>query len=86
MTPAAGPDDEVVDIAFGNWFEDKDRIVGDDIEDGDAVGDTARVGYRFDIDNPDGSHVVEQQVYYRADPAAERVAYARIVCSGYRPR
>ena len=80
----AGSPDEVVDIAFGHWFEESDRIVGDTIVEGDAVGDTSRVSYRFDIDNPDGSHVVEQQVYYRGD--ADRISYARVVCSGYRPR
>ena len=50
----------------------------------DEVGDTARVGYRFDVDNPDGQHVVEQQVYYRGDSG--RITYARVVCSGFRPR
>lgn len=81
----ASSPDEVVDIAFGHWFEDSDRIVADTVTEGDEVGDTARVSYRFDIDNPDGEHVVEQQVYYRG-AADGRIGYARIVCSGYRPR
>ena len=79
--------DEVVDIAFGHWFEETDRIVADDIVEGDPVSDTSRVSYRFDIDNEDGSHVVEQQVYYRGSTDdAGRIGYARVVCSGYRPR
>jgi hypothetical protein len=83
----ANSPDEVVEIAFGHWFEESDRIVADVVTEGDAVGDTARVSYRFDIDNPDGEHVVEQQVYYRSDPASgDRISYARVVCSGYRPR
>ncbi len=82
----ASSPDEVVDIAFGHWFEESDRIVGDHIDEGEPVGDTARVSYRFDIDNPDGTHVVEQQVYYRGDAEAGRIAYARVVCSGFRPR
>ena len=80
----ASSPDEVVEIAFGHWFEDADRIVADTITEGDDVGDTARVGYRFDVDNPDGQHVVEQQVYYRGDSG--RITYARVVCSGFRPR
>lgn len=79
----AGNPDEVVDAVFGHWFGESDRIVADEITDGEAVSDTAHVSYRFDIDNPDGSHVVEQQVYYRG---TDRIDYARIVCSGYRPR
>jgi hypothetical protein len=79
----AGSPDGVVDIALGHWFQDKDRIVAEEVTEGSPVGDTARVSYRFDIDNPDGAHVVEQQVYYRG---TDRIDYARVVCSGYRPR
>ena len=75
--------DEVVDIALGHWFSSEDRIVSDEVAEGSPVGDTARVSYRFDIDNADGAHVVEQQVYYRG---TDRIDYARVVCSGYRPR
>ena len=83
----ASTPDEVVDIAFGKWFTESDHIVDDSISEGEVVGDTARVSYRLDIDNADGSHVVEQQVYYRGDTGGEdRIAYARVVCSGYRPR
>ena len=77
--------DDVLDIVLGHWFEESDRIVGDHADDGEAVGDTERVSYRFDIDNADGSHVVEQQVYYRATDDG-RIGYARVVCSGFRPR
>ena len=82
-----GPDD-VVDAVFGHWFEPTDRVVAvPDVSDGETVSDTARVSYRFDLENPDGAHVVEQQAYYRpADAGAERIDYLRVLCSGYRPR
>ncbi|HVK26295.1 MAG TPA: hypothetical protein VM677_33510 [Actinokineospora sp.] len=75
---------EVLDVVFGSWFEESDHIdelAG--VETGEAVGDTARVAYRFHITNADGPHVVEQQAYYRE--ADDKVSYLRIVCSGYRP-
>src|SRR5690349_19614899 len=78
-----GPDD-VVAAVFGHWFEPADRIVAvDDVTDGESVGDTARVSYRFHLENPDGAHVVEQQAYYRGNG---RIEYVRVLCSGYRPR
>jgi hypothetical protein len=83
---ASNPD-EVVDIAFGHWFTESDGIVSDDVSEGEPVGDTSRVSYRLEIDNAAGEHVVEQQVYYRgAEGDAGRIGYARVVCSGYRPR
>ena len=79
-----GPD-EVVDAVFGHWFEESDRIVGDDIIEGEVVGDTARVSYRFDLENDGGAHVAEQQVYWRGSPDGERIGYLRVLCSGFRP-
>ena len=78
--------DEVVDTVLGHWFEPSDRIVGADISEGEVVGDTERVSYRFDLENGDGAHVAEQQVYYRPAPDAERIGYLRVLCSGFRPR
>jgi ketosteroid isomerase-like protein len=76
---------EVVHIVLGNWFADNDHIDAvSRVEHGDPVGDTQRVGYRFEIVNPDGRSTVEQQAYYRLDDG--RLAYLRIVCSGFRPR
>ncbi|MBC6449571.1 hypothetical protein [Actinokineospora xionganensis] len=75
---------EVVDIVFDSWFEEHDHIDAvAALETGDAVGDTQRTGYRFDITTPDGPHVVEQQAYYRERDG--RLRYLRIVCSGFRP-
>ena len=80
----ASTPDEVVGIVFGNWFEGSDHIDAvAAVDEGDPVGDTERIGYRFDITKPDGPHQVEQQVYYRTE--GDRLSYVRIVCSGYRP-
>jgi hypothetical protein len=76
---------EVVDVVLGHWFEESDHIDAvTALEHGEDVGDTRRVGYRFDITNADGSSTVEQQAYYRADGG--QLTYLRIVCSGYRPQ
>ncbi|WP_436497932.1 hypothetical protein [Actinokineospora sp. HUAS TT18] len=75
---------EVLDTVFGHWFGESDHIDAlAGVESGETVGDTSRVAYRFHITNPDGTHVVEQQVYYRE--ADDKLAYLRVVCSGYRP-
>ena len=78
-----GPDD-VVRAVLGAWFEDSDEIVAVlDVTDGATVADTARVSYRFDLANADGTFVAEQQVYYRGDTAIDHL---RVLCSGFRPR
>ncbi|SDH92492.1 hypothetical protein SAMN05192558_103268 [Actinokineospora alba] len=80
----AGSPAEVLDVVFANWFTESDHIDAlAEVESGKPVGDTQRTGYRLDITNPDGTHVVEQQVYYRERDG--RLLYLRIVCSGYRP-
>ncbi|MDR7251650.1 ketosteroid isomerase-like protein [Nocardioides sp. BE266] len=78
-----GPDD-VVETVFGSWFEPSDtieRVVA--VSDGDEVVDTAHVSYRFELANPDGEYVAEQQAYYRGDGT---ISHLRIMCSGFRPR
>jgi hypothetical protein len=75
---------EVADVVFDNWFEESDRIDDASSDEGAAVADLGRIGYRFEITNPDGPHVVEQQAYYHATDG--RIDYLRIVCSGFRPR
>jgi len=77
--------DEVTEVVFGNWFEEQDRIDAVTVlDEGDDVGDTHRVAYRFDLTTPDGPRVVEQQAYYR--DRDDRLVYVRVVCSGFRPR
>ncbi|MCW2737597.1 hypothetical protein [Nocardioides sp.] len=78
-----GPDD-VVRTVLGAWFEESDEIVAVlDVTDGETVADTARVSYRFDLANADGTFVAEQQAYYRG---AEVIDHLRVLCSGFRPR
>jgi hypothetical protein len=75
---------DVDGIVFGHWFEETDRVTSVVHVDEDRIGDTTRVGYRFDLECPDGPKIVEQQAYYRA--LDERIIHLRIVCSGFRAR
>ena len=76
--------DDVVQVLFGSWFEESDRVDRVvHVTDGEEVADTALVSYRFDLTNPGGSYVAEQQAYYRG---GETIDHLRIMCSGFRPR
>ncbi|WP_210650312.1 hypothetical protein [Nocardioides sp. SYSU D00065] len=78
-----GPD-AVVDVVFGSWFEESDTIERVlDVTERDDVADTSHVSYRFDLTNPDGTYVAEQQAYYRG---GETIEHLRILCSGFRAR
>lgn len=80
----AGTADEVLDIVFGNWFEEQDHIDAiASLEHGEDVGEVRRIGYRFLLTTPDGAHMVEQQAYYTE--VDDKLHYLRIVCSGFRP-
>jgi hypothetical protein len=50
---------------------------------GDAFADRERVGCRFRVSNPDGHFLEEQQAYLSEQDG--KVAWMRVVCSGYRP-
>ncbi|WP_148044919.1 hypothetical protein [Nocardioides marmorisolisilvae] len=76
--------DATIEIMLGTWFaphENIDAIL--ELNENDAVEDTAHVSYRFAITTPDGPHTAEQQAYYRT--AGEQISYLRILCSGFRP-
>ena len=86
MTPGkfweAGTAAQLVDgVILGQWFEPSDRI--DSIEDVEnaTVVDCERVGYRFRVTNEDGTSLVDQQAYLRAE--AGRITWLRIMCAGY---
>jgi len=79
----AGTPDDVVEIVFGSWFEDRDRIESVEHVDTDAFADRERVGYRFAVTNPDGRFLVEQQAYLEVEDG--RIGWMRVVCSGFRP-
>ena len=73
----------VDDVIFGHWFEATDRIEAvEGIEHGTVV-DRQRVGYRFRVKNDEGTFTVEQQAYLGVQN--DRIAWLRIMCSGYRP-
>ena len=75
---------EVVDdVVFGKWFEPTDRIESIEGIENDVVMDRERVGYRFRVTNADGVFVVEQQAYLGVQD--DRIAWLRIMCTGYRP-
>jgi hypothetical protein len=79
---ANGPD-AVIEVLFGSWFEDKDRIEALESIESDGFADRERVGYRFSVTNPDGRFLVEQQAYLSTRD--ERIDWMRVVCSGFRP-
>jgi hypothetical protein len=79
---AKGPD-AVLALLLDKWFEDKDEIEALEELETDAVADRQRVGYRFNVSNPDGRFLVEQQAYLSARDG--RIEWMRVVCSGFRP-
>ena len=87
LTPSraweASDPDELMSVLFGDWFEDKDEITGIESVESDDVADRERVGYRFSVTNPDGDFLVEQQAYFEERDG--RIAWMRVVCSGFRP-
>ena len=75
---------EVVDdVVLGKWFEPTDLIESIEGIEHDVVIDRERVGYRFRVTNGDGAFIVEQQAYLGVQD--DRIAWLRIMCSGYRP-
>jgi len=80
---AAGAD-AVLELVLGQWFEDSDEIERLVSIDTDAFADRHRVAFRFDVVNPEGKFVVEQQAYYTARDG--QIVWMRVLCSGFRPR
>jgi len=75
--------DTVISVIFGHWFEDSDVIESVERVETDMVIDRERVGYRLAVRNADRRFLVEQQAYlYDRDG---RIAWMRVLCSGYRP-
>jgi hypothetical protein len=75
--------DGVLAILFDNWFEDTDEIRTLEQLESDTVVDRERIGYRFGVRNPAGEFLVEQQAYVAERDG--RIAWVRVVCSGFRP-
>ncbi len=74
----------VVEIVFGTWFEDSDRIEALESVETGVVADREQLRYRVAVTNPEGSFVVEQQGYLTTGEDG-RIEWMRLVCSGYRP-
>ncbi len=79
----AGEPEAVISGVLREWFEDKDEIQALVQLESDAFADRERVGYRLSVRNPDGSFLVEQQAFLGARDG--RIAWMRVLCSGYRP-
>jgi hypothetical protein len=87
LTPSrtweADDPDALVSILFDNWLEDSDRVESLEGVESDSFADRERVGYRLAVNCPDGRFLVEQQAYI--EPRDGRIAWMRVVCSGFRP-
>jgi hypothetical protein len=79
--------DGVLEIVFGHWFEDSDRIDSLERLETDSFADRERVGYRLAVSNPEGRFLVEQQAYLSEGDGEGKgkIAWMRVLCSGYRP-
>jgi hypothetical protein len=75
--------DELISILLESWFEADDEIETLESVETDTLADRERVGYRFSVTNPDGRHLVEQQAYL--EDRDGKIAWMRVVCSGFRP-
>jgi hypothetical protein len=73
----------LVSILFDNWLEESDEVESVEAVETDSFADRERVGYRLAVNNPDGRHLVEQQAYIEERDG--RIAWMRVVCSGFRP-
>lgn len=75
---------EVIDdVILGRWFEASDTIELIEVVQTGMVGDRHSLGYRLQVTNGDGRHVVEQQAFF--DTAEGKITWMRVVCSGFHP-
>ena len=86
MTPGlvweAGNPDGVLTV-LGTWFDNDDVIEKIESLETDTFADRQRVGYRLQVRNADGLHLVEQQAYLSERDG--HIGWLRIMCAGYRP-
>jgi hypothetical protein len=73
----------VGEIILGHWFGTGDRILELLSVTTGRVSQREHVAYRMRVRRADGDYLVEQQAYYRTD--GERIAWMRVLCSGYQP-
>jgi hypothetical protein len=65
------------------WFKESDEIEALEKLETDAFADRERVGYRFRVRNPEGTFLIEQQLFLAASDG--RINWMRLACSGFRP-
>jgi hypothetical protein len=75
--------DKVIGEILTEWFEDADEIQGLVECSTGAVGDRHHVAYLFEVRNPEGRFLVQQQMNF--DLSDGKIALARVLCSGYQP-
>lgn len=80
---ATGPK-ALVDDVLSQWFEDSDQIERITPVDTGRIADREHIAYRFEVTNPDGRFIGEQQAYYTERDG--RIDWMRVLCSGFRPR
>ena len=77
--------DTIVDkTLLGTWFDPDRQVTSVLAIETDSVGSLDRVGYRFEVQRPDGEFVIEQQAYFVTD--GEKISWLRIMCTGFLPR
>ena len=86
MTPkrtwSASTPEQVAEV-FAVWFDGDDVIERVDWVTTDAFSDRERAGYRLQVRNRGGLHVVEQQAYLSDRDG--QIGWLRVLCAGFRP-
>jgi len=73
----------VGEIILGRWFGTGDHIQELLSVTTGRVSGREHVVYRLRVRRSGSDHLVEQQAYYSTD--GERIAWMRVLCSGYQP-
>jgi len=66
---------------FGEWLEPRDVVTSIVSVTTSSIGPREHAFYRLALTNPDGEFEVEQHAYF--DVVDGRIAWLRILCSGY---
>ncbi len=74
---------QVVSEVLPRWFEESDHV--DELleVEGAAFADRQRISYQLRGHNEDGAFLVEQLAYFTERDG--RIAWMRVLCSGFRP-
>ncbi len=71
----------VDDVILGTWFSPERSVTRVLAVDCAEVGPVHRVSYRFEVEQPDGQYVIEQQAYFKTENG--RISWLHILCSGF---